>query len=81
MKWWKKGLFLILSCLAVLGFSSAALAYDATPGILAKLQGQWYDQDGNVVLDFQGNTVNGCEIVGAYRPAGGIFGFQLHHPH
>ena len=72
MKWWKKGIVCLLACLAMLGFSSAALAaYDPAPKILSKLQGQWYDQEGNVVLDFQGNTVNGCAIVGVYRPAGG----------
>lgn len=72
MKWWKKGIVCFLACLAMMGFSSAAMAaYDPTPKILSKLQGQWYDQEGDVVLDFQGNTVNGCEIVGVYRPAGG----------
>ncbi|WP_301873380.1 hypothetical protein [Acidaminococcus intestini] len=71
MKWWRKGIVCLLACLAMMGFSSAAMAeYDPTPRILSKLQGQWYDQEGNVVLDFQGNTVNGCAIVGVYHLAG-----------
>lgn len=57
--------------------SSIAMAYyDATPKILSKLQGAWYDADGNVVLNFDGDTVNGCKVVGAYHPAGGSSDFS-----
>ena len=77
MKWWRKGIVCLLVCLVMMGFSSAAMAeYDPTPRILSKLQGQWYDQEGNVVLDFQGNTVNGCAIVGVYHLAGGDTDFS-----
>lgn len=47
-----------------------------TASIVSKLQGQWYDENGNVALDFEGNTVNGCPIVGAYHPAGGSSDFS-----
>ena len=47
-----------------------------TASIVSKLQGQWYDENGNVALDFEGNTVNGCPIVGAYHPAGGSGDFS-----
>lgn len=77
MKWWRKGIVCLLACLAMMGFSSAAMAeYDPTPRILSMLQGQWYDQEGNVVLDFQGNTVNGCAIVGVYHLAGAARDFS-----
>lgn len=66
-----------MACLAMMGFSSAAMAeYDPTPRILSMLQGQWYDKEGNVVLDFQGNTVNGCAIVGVYHLAGAARDFS-----
>lgn len=77
MKPFKKTLLLVLTLLLSLCFSSFAFAsYDPTPGILAKLQGKWYDAAGNVVLDFEGNSVNGCTIVGAYNPAGGSSDFS-----
>lgn len=47
-----------------------------TASIVSKLQGRWYDENGNVALDFEGNTVNGCPIVGAYHPAGGSGDFS-----
>lgn len=47
-----------------------------TASIVSMLQGQWYDENGNVALDFEGNAVNGCPIVGAYHPAGGSGDFS-----
>ena len=47
-----------------------------TASIVSKLQGQWYDENGNVVPDFEGNAVNSCPIVGAYHPAGGSRDFS-----
>ncbi|MFV0637036.1 hypothetical protein [Mitsuokella sp.] len=78
MKLWRKGVVWLLAALLLWCFSSIAMAssYDTTASILSKLQGQWYDAEGNVVLDFQGRTVNGCEIVGAYHPAGGNSDFS-----
>lgn len=58
-------------------FSTVAMAaYDPTAKILSKVQGTWYDLSGNAVLDFQGDIVNGCKIVGAYSPAGGSSDFS-----
>lgn len=72
MKWWQKGILLLFTGLMLLGFSSMAMAsYDPTAKVLSKLQGQWYDKEGNVVLDFQDNTVNSCPVIGVYRVAGG----------
>ena len=34
-----------------------------TASIVSKLQGQWYDENGNVAPDFEGNTVNSYPIV------------------
>lgn len=77
MKWWKKGLLWILCCLVMLGCSPAALAaYDPTARILSRLQGQWVDGAGRTVLDFAGNTVNGCPVVGVYHAAGGSSDFS-----
>lgn len=42
-----------------------------TERTLSKIQGQWYDINGNLVLDFEGKTVNGCPVVGVYNLAGG----------
>ena len=69
MERWRKGSIWILVIMSLWCFSAVAMAssYDATSSILSKLQGQWYDAEGNIVLDFQGKTVNGCEIVGAYH--------------
>ena len=76
IKIFKKSLMLLtlLLCFCFIPFAFAS--YDPTPGILSRLQGQWYDASGKVVLDFQGNTVNGCTIVGAYNPAGGSSDFS-----
>lgn len=77
MKRYKKRLVLLVAAFMMWCFSSVVMAsYDATPRIVSKLQGEWYDADGNVVLDFKGNTVNGCAIVGAYHPAGGGSNFS-----
>jgi len=77
MKNLKRCLLLFLILLLSFCFGSFTFAaYDPTPGILSRLQGKWYDAAGNVVLDFQGNTVNGCTIVGAYNPAGGSSDFS-----
>ena len=38
---------------------------------LPALQGNWYDLDGNVVLAFDGASVNGCPVVDILRVAGG----------
>lgn len=63
--------------LLLLCFSTVAMAaYDPTEKILSRLQGEWYDSAGNVVLNFAGDTVNGCKIVGAYNPAGGSSDFS-----
>lgn len=77
MKRWRKGFIWLMSVIMMCCFASVAMAaYDPTPGILSKLQGRWYDEEGHVVLDYQGNTVNGCTIVGAYHPAGGSSDFS-----
>ena len=70
---WPVVTFLLLCC-----FSSIVMAssYDATSSILTKLQGQWYDAEGNVVLNFQDKTVNGCKVVGVYHLAGGNSDFS-----
>lgn len=57
----------ILCCFS----SIVASAYDQTDKILSKVQGQWYDEKGNVVLDFEGRYLNGCPVVGVYNPTGG----------
>lgn len=72
MRCCRKSMLWLLMALLIFCFNSMVMAsYDPTSSILAKVQGKWYDSEGNVVLDFQGNTVNGCAIVGAYHPAGG----------
>ncbi len=77
MEYRKKGALWILTALAVLFFSSSALAsYNPVQSILDKMQGKWYNANGSVVLDFEGNTVNGCPVVGIYNLAGGSSDFS-----
>lgn len=66
MRCCRKSMLWLLMALLIFCFNLVVRAsYDPTSSILAKVQGKWYDSEGNVVLDFQGNTVNGCAIVGA----------------
>jgi len=56
----------------LLSFVSLASAYPTlTEKYLPRLQGQWYDLNGNVVLNFAGNYLNDCQITGLYGGAGG----------
>lgn len=45
--------------------------------ILPNLQGKWYDLQGNPVLDFEKETLNGCQIVDMLNPAGGGGNFNI----
>ena len=62
--------------LMVSGSNSVAIAYDETGDILPRIQGMWYDERGNVVLDIHNNTLNDCDIVGIYDVAGGRSDFS-----
>ena len=59
--------------LLVSGQSEAAMgiSLDSVHQILERLEGTWYDEDGNAVLTIEGNTINGCEVVGGDRLANG----------
>ena len=59
--------------LLVSGQSEAAMgiSLDSVHQILERLAGTWYDEDGNAVLTIEGNTINGCEVVGGDRLANG----------
>ena len=59
--------------LLVLGQREAAamMSPDSFQRILGRLAGTWYDEEGQAVLTIEGNTINGCEIVGADRLANG----------
>lgn len=77
---WKR-IILIVIGLFILSFSSIAMA-DTTSdrfmnAVLPKLQGTWYDIKGNPALVFDGNTMNGCNIVGIYNVAGGVSNFSM----
>lgn len=79
MKRCRKRLIWLLTICMMLCFSSVAMAayhYDPEEAVLSRVQGEWYDSNGNVVLNFQGNTVNGCAIVGVYNVAGGRSDFH-----
>lgn len=67
----------LIAVFTILCITTAFASIDTqTASIVSKLQGQWYDENGNVAFDFEGNTVNGCPIVGAYHPAGGSGDFS-----
>lgn len=75
-----KNCFEIIYLIAVFTFLCITTAFanidTQTASIVSKLQEQWYDENGNVVPDFEGNAVNSCPIVGAYHPAGGSGDFS-----
>lgn len=72
MKRWGKRFIGVFITFAMLCFCSVAMAeYDETTRVLSFVQGKWYDAEDNVVLNFQGNTVNGCPVIKAYHTAGG----------
>ena len=77
---------LFILCVLVLlvsGQSEAAMGIsaDSVHRILERLAGTWYDEDGNAVLTIEGNTINGCEVVGgdrlANRPGSGSLDFII----
>lgn len=77
MKRCRNGVIWLLAVLIIWCFSSAVVAaYDATSVVMSKLQGKWYDADGTVVLNVQGNAVNDCAVVGVYNLAGGSSDFD-----
>ena len=59
--------------LLVSGQSEAAMGIspDSVHRILERLAGTWYDEEGRAVLTIEGNTINGCEVVGGDRLANG----------
>ena len=53
------------------GEAETMMSPDSFRGTMGKLAGTWYDEDGNAVLTIEGNTINGCEVVGGDRLANG----------
>lgn len=53
------------------GEAETMMSPDSFRGTMEKLAGTWYDEDGNAVLTIEGNTINGCEVVGGDRLANG----------
>lgn len=57
-----KNCFEIIYLIAVFTFLCITTAFanidTQTASIVSKLQGQWYDENGNVALEFEGDTVN-----------------------
>lgn len=71
----KRIVLLVLCALMLLGSvqreAEAMMSPDSFRGTMGKLAGTWYDEDGNAVLTIEGNTINGCEVVGGDRLANG----------
>ena len=60
MKHGKRWSICLLVGLMLLCFSTVSVAaYDQTSAVLSKMQGNWYDGNGNVVLDIEGQSING----------------------
>lgn len=51
--------------------ASMGISPDSVHRILERLAGTWYDEEGCAVLTIEGNTINGCEVVGGDRLANG----------
>ena len=51
--------------------ASMGISLDSVHRILERLAGTWYDEEGRAVLTIEGNTINGCEVVGGDRLANG----------
>lgn len=72
MKHGKRWSICLLVGLMLLCFSTVSVvAYDQTSAVLSKMQGNWYDGNGNVVLDIEGQSINGCNVIGVTKVAGG----------
>lgn len=72
----KNKIICMITVLMLLVPNAIVMAYDAAEDILSRMQGQWYDNYGNAVLDIQGRTLNGCDIIGIYDVAGGRSNFS-----
>ena len=62
---------IIVLCILFCFSTVMASEPDRTESVLSKLQGTWYDIDGNAILNFSGTTINDCPVVGVYKFAGG----------
>ena len=77
MKHGKRWSICLLVGLMLLCFSTVSVAaYDQTSAVLSKMQGNWYDGNGNVVLDIEGQSINGCNVIGVTKVAGGSSDFS-----
>lgn len=74
---WKQKIIGVFAFFLVLCFSVPALAWEGYKArYLEKLQGQWYDPSGNLVLDVQDSTLNGCQIVDIFSRGGSASSFN-----
>lgn len=61
---------LVVSCIVAvllvcmtLTVSASEMSSKAVAKVLAVMSGQWYDSDGNLVLDISGIEINGCSVI------------------
>ena len=68
---------LVVSCIVAvllvcmtLTVSASEMSSKAVAKVLAVMSGQWYDSDGNLVLDISGIEINGCSVISGFDFAG-----------
>lgn len=61
---------LVVSCIVAvllvcmtLTVSASEMSSKSVAKVLAVMSGQWYDSDGNLVLDISGIEINGCSVI------------------
>ena len=72
MRRWKILILALTLISAIAGHPTFASANQSLcDKYLPRLQGNWYDSNGNVYLQIVGKTLNGCPIVDIVNAAGG----------
>ncbi|MDQ0202854.1 hypothetical protein [Pectinatus haikarae] len=69
-------LILALTTVTFLTVSNAVVQavefpYSTVSNVLGKISGNWYDDNGNLVISIKGNYINDCQVISGHDFAGG----------
>ena len=62
--------FLLVGLFVLLLVHAARMEQQSVTKVLNLMEGDWYDADGNRVLEIGGGYINGCRVLAAYDFAG-----------